>query len=157
MTYRLGRRSKAELKGVHPDLVRVVELAIQITVQDFTVHDGIRTVDEQREYVERGVSWTMDSRHLPQEDGHGHAVDLVPYINGKLRWEWGPIYKIVEAVRFAAEDLGVPLIWGGCWQVLNTTTADPRILVEEYVAKRQRQGRNATVDGPHFQLKTQSK
>ncbi len=153
MTYKLGKHSLAELRGVHPDLRAVVERAIEITEQDFTVHDGIRTEDEQHEYVERGVSWTMDSKHLPQEDGHGHAVDLVPYINGKLRWEFNPIYRIAEAVRAAAEELGVQVRWGGCWQVINTTTLEPRVLVAEYVAKRGRQGRNATVDGPHFELK----
>jgi peptidoglycan LD-endopeptidase CwlK len=28
---------------VHPDLVRVVERAIQITIQDFRVQEGLRT------------------------------------------------------------------------------------------------------------------
>ncbi|GEM_PF-6628619 len=31
MAYRFGARSRAELKGVHPDLFRAVERAIEIT------------------------------------------------------------------------------------------------------------------------------
>ena len=152
MTYYLGRRSRRELGGVHPHLVRVVERAIRLTTQDFTVHDGIRTIEEQREYVRRKVSYTMRSRHLPQHDGYGHAVDLVPYINGKLRWEWGPIYRIAEAMRLAARELDVGLLWGGCWSTLTGTTEDPELLVARYVRWRRSRGLRAFIDGPHYQL-----
>ena len=110
--YKLGKASLNELIGVHPDLVKVVEKAIQITAQDFGVHDGLRTLAEQQKYVASGASKTMDSRHLT-----GHAVDLVPYINGKLRWEWEPIYIIADAVRSSAKQLNVHLICGGAWDI----------------------------------------
>ena len=153
MTYHLGRHSEAELVGVHPRLVAVVRLAIELTEQDFTVHDGIRTIDEQRRYVEAGVSRTMDSMHLVQAStGMGHAVDLVPYVNGKLRWEWEPIYVIAEAVRDATRALSTPIRWGGCWQEVTTTTASMRELVADYVEKRRRAGRSAFIDGPHWEL-----
>ena len=159
MVYKLGNGSLQELKGVHPYLVKVTKRAIKISKQDFSVHDGVRTEDEQRGYVDTGVSRTMDSTHLPQEDGHGHAVDLVPYINGKKRWEWEPIYEVTRAVRQAIAELeeedgiSLPVRWGGCWQVINSTTVDPEELVAAYVAKRQRQNRKVFVDGPHFELK----
>jgi peptidoglycan L-alanyl-D-glutamate endopeptidase CwlK len=35
MAFRLSKLSRDRLQGVHPDLVRVVERAIQITTQDF--------------------------------------------------------------------------------------------------------------------------
>lgn len=107
MSYKLGARSKRELEGVHPKLRRVVERAIQITEQDFTVHDGLRTIQEQKEYVKKGVSKTMKSKHLT-----GRAVDLVPYINGQLRWEEEPCRKIAAAVKAAAKELGVKVEWG---------------------------------------------
>ena len=37
MSYKLGNRSLKNLDGVHPDLRKVVERAIEITEQDFTV------------------------------------------------------------------------------------------------------------------------
>ena len=39
--FKLGTKSLKELDGVHADLVAVVKRAIQLTVQDFSVHDGI--------------------------------------------------------------------------------------------------------------------
>lgn len=156
MGYSLGNGSRKELQGVHSDLIKVVERAIEITEQDFTVHDGIRTVEEQRRYVNTGVSTTMNSKHLPQVDGKGHAVDLVPYINGKLRWEWGPIYKIAAAVRQAAIELKVPLVWGGVWNKklaeLPATADGLEDAVERYVAERKRDGKRAFIDGPHYEL-----
>jgi peptidoglycan L-alanyl-D-glutamate endopeptidase CwlK len=50
--------------GVHPDLVRVVERAIQITTRDFPVQEGLRTRERQAALVARGASRTMNSRHL---------------------------------------------------------------------------------------------
>jgi peptidoglycan LD-endopeptidase CwlK len=146
--FSLGPNSLKELQGVHPDLVAVVRRAIQLTVQDFAVHDGIRTPAEQQKLVAAGASQTMDSRHLT-----GHAVDLVPYVNGKLRWEWDPIYVIADAVRMAAREKGVTLRWGGAWDVDFTASQDsPEDLVAAYVARRKKQGLRAFIDGPHFEL-----
>ncbi len=64
MGYALGAASRRELVGVHPDLIRVTERAIEITRCDFAVHDGIRTVEEQRRFVAQGFSKTMKSKHL---------------------------------------------------------------------------------------------
>ena len=84
--FMLGAASLKELNGVRPLLVGTIKRAITISKVDFTVHDGIRTVDEQRRYVAQGVSKTMKSKHL-----EGRAVDLVPWIDGKPRWWWPQI------------------------------------------------------------------
>lgn len=148
MAFTLGDKSLKELDRVHPDLVAVVKRAIQLTVQDFAVHDGIRSVDEQKQLVAAGASQTLDSRHVT-----GHAVDLVPFINGKLRWEWGPIYRIADAVRLAARELGIPIRWGGAWDVAFTDSTEPtEDLVADYSARRRKVGKKAFLDGPHFEL-----
>lgn len=123
---RMGNRSRAELRGVHPDLIVVTTTAMLWSDQDFTVFDGIRTEDEQRHNVRRGVSWTMESKHLPQPDGLGHAVDLVPLINGKARWDSMTAFKeLGHRMREAAEHHGVSIIWGahkehgGDWERIN--------------------------------------
>ncbi len=157
MSFAFGARSLARLKGVHPSLVGVVNRAITITKQDFSVHDGLRTQAVQREYVRRGVSKTMNSKHMKQADGFGHAVDLVPWINGQLRWEWKPIFNIAAAVRIAAELQGVALIWGGVWDrdflALGETAADLEAAVNGYVSRRRALGKTAFIDGPHLELK----
>lgn len=146
--FSFGERSESELKGVHADLVRVVRRALELTVQDFGVHDGLRTLAEQQKLVESGASRTLDSRHLS-----GHAVDLVPYVNGKLRWEWEPIYKVADAVRRAARELQVPLVWGSAWDVVFTDTDEPpQDVSADYAARRRKAGKTAFLDGPHFEL-----
>lgn len=151
MTYALGTGSRAQLVGVHPRMVAVVERAIQITAQDFGVHDGLRTLDEQRALVKAGASKTLASKHLPQADGYGHAVDLVPYIGRTLRWEWAPIYVVAAAMRQAAQELGVAVTWGACWDTdLRETTGSIQSVREGYEHRR---GRGAFVDGPHYELR----
>lgn len=157
MTYVLGRASLAELDGVHPTLVAVVKRAIQMTAQDFSVHDGLRTEAEQREYVRRGVSKTMESKHRRQADGFGHAVDLVPYVNGKLRWEWPLIYPIAAAMRLASQELAVELTWGGVWdrafKTIEPTAKGCEQAVAAYTARRRAMGKSAFLDGPHYELR----
>lgn len=118
MSYNLSQRSMQNLSGVHPDLVAVVKRAIQITQQDFSVIEGVRNIDRQRQLYKKGATKTMNSRHLT-----GHAVDLAPY---PLSWDWEYFYPIADAMKQAAEELSVPIEWGGDWK--------------------------SFPDGPHFQL-----
>jgi peptidoglycan L-alanyl-D-glutamate endopeptidase CwlK len=108
MTYQLGQRSLQNLSGVHPDLVDVVKRAIELTEQDFTVIEGIRNIDRQRQLYRTGKSKTLNSRHLT-----GHAVDLAPW---PISWEWEEFYPIEEAMKQAASELDVDLEWGGDWK-----------------------------------------
>ena len=95
MSYKLGNTSQQRLVGVHPNLVKVVQRAIEITAQDFAVNEGLRTLERQRRLVASGASQTLNSKHLKQADGFGHAVDLVPWGdfdgNGtsEISWHWG--------------------------------------------------------------------
>lgn len=110
MAFKLSKRSRGNLQGVHHDLVRVVERAIQITEVDFVVIEGLRTPARQAELVKAGASQTQNSRHLT-----GHAVDLAAWV-GTVRWDW-PLYpRIAAAVKQAAKELGVPIEWGGDWK-----------------------------------------
>ena len=108
MSYNLSQRSMQHLSGVHPDLIAVVKRAIQITEQDFSVIEGVRHINRQRELVAKGASKTMNSRHLT-----GHAVDLAPY---PVNWDWEYFYPIADAMKQAAEELDVDLEWGGDWK-----------------------------------------
>lgn len=109
--YKLGPRSVARLKGVHPDLVKVVERAIGLTSVDFTVLEGLRSMDRQRVLVASDASQTLKSRHLT-----GHAVDLGAWVDEQVDWSW-PLYdKIAEAMKLAGSQLNVPIEWGGNWE-----------------------------------------
>lgn len=150
-----SKRSTDNLNGVHPDLIRVVVRALELTEQDFGVLDGVRTIEEQRENVAKGVSKTMQSKHLRQTDGWSHAVDLVPVINGQARWDWPPIFNVADAMRTAANELAVPVRWGGTWARINGTVGTMEDLSNEYVEERRRVGgKRIFLDGPHWELTT---
>ena len=119
--FKLGRRSVERLQGVHPDLVRVVERAIDLTPVDFTVLEGLRSPERQQTLVASGASQTLNSRHIT-----GHAVDLGAWVDNQVDWSW-PLYaKIANAMKAAAKELGVAIVWGGDWRTFK--------------------------DGPHFEL-----
>ena len=111
MGYSLGSRSKKRLEGVHPDLVRVVERAIELTEVDFTALEGMRTVARQKKLVAKGASTTMNSRHLT-----GHAVDIGAWVGGTVRWDWPLYYKLADAMKQAAGELKIDMDWGGDWK-----------------------------------------
>lgn len=124
---RLSQKSRARLSGVHSDLVRVVEDAIEACATDFMVIEGVRTLEKQREYFKAGKSKTMNSRHLPkpakgQAQPVSHAVDLAPLVDldgdGDLDLSWRPrdFKPIAVAMKEAAAKLGVPIVWGGDWK-----------------------------------------
>lgn len=121
MDFKLSKRSMDKLAGVHPALQKVVRRAIEITTVDFGVTEGLRSRDRQKELFDKGASKTMNSRHLT-----GHAVDLVAYIGSEVRWDWPLYHRIADAMKLAAKELDIPLVWGGDWKSFK--------------------------DGPHFEL-----
>src|SRR3546814_20397904 len=99
-TFIPSKASLKELEGVKPELVAAVKRAIEITIQDFTVFDGIRSIKEQQQHVANGTRQTMKPKHL-----YGLAVDIVPWI-GKTVWEGDRSYPTVFAMEQAATELG---------------------------------------------------
>lgn len=141
MTFSLGPTSTGHLLGVHPHLVAVVQRAIAITSQDFTVVEGVRSVEQMcinygkgrtaeecvlkgvpAKYAqpeERKVTWLnhpLESKHGVKPDGFGHAVDLAPWVNGAIDWNALPrFHAISEVMTASAAELNTPIIWGGSW------------------------------------------
>lgn len=111
MTFQLSDKSLRRLEGVHPDLVRVVKRAIEITPVDFLVVEGLRTKERQAYLLDAGKSRTMNSYHLT-----GHAVDIAPVVNGKVSWDWKFFHPMADAMMKAADELGVKIEWGGKWK-----------------------------------------
>lgn len=126
---KLTSTSKARLRGVHPDLVRVVNRCIADwtdSTLSFGITCGVRTVEEQRVLVKNRKSTTMRSRHIPAKNGFSHAIDVVAIIDGKVNWDLPNYARIAKRMKTAAKAEGVPLEWGGEWA--------------------------SFVDGPHLQL-----
>ena len=140
MTHVLSARSRSRLDGVHPDLIRVVERAILKSDQDFTVLEGVRTPERQKQLYAQGrtkpgpkVTWTLNSRHFVNpKTGYGHAVDLAPF-----PIDWSDLTKfdaISRAMFDAAKELGIAIRWGADWD----RDGKPR--------------ERGETDSPHFEL-----
>jgi hypothetical protein len=105
-------RSEKNLAGVHPDLVRIVRKAAELHAPyEFIVICGLRTLAEQKRLVAQGKSQTLHSRHLT-----GHAVDIVPVIDGAISWDVKYYRPICDAMSAAAEALGLPIEHGADWK-----------------------------------------
>lgn len=137
MSIILGSRSLSRLDGVHPDLVRVVKKAAAMSSLDFTVLEGLRTLDRQRKLLSEGATKTLNSRHLT-----GHAVDLGVLIGGEVRWDWGLYLKLGEIMRAASLAEKIPVRWGGTWKLLSAIEGPitAKILSRSFP------------DGPHFEI-----
>jgi len=111
--FKFSQRSENNLKGVNPDLVKIVRRALQLSPVDFGVTEGLRTVERQRQLVAAGKSQTMNSRHIS-----GHAVDVFAYPTSAGSWEWKYYEQIATAFKQAAKELNIPVEWGGDWKTL---------------------------------------
>ncbi len=80
---KLNKRSLSRLEGVHPLLQRLIKEAAKGSPVEFQITEGRRSIEKQRQLVAKGASKTMRSRHLT-----GHAVDVVAYVDGEVRWDW---------------------------------------------------------------------
>ncbi|WP_295582244.1 M15 family metallopeptidase [uncultured Lamprocystis sp.] len=103
----LSAASRQRLKGVHPDLIRIVERAITLTPVDFKITDGVRSP----------VGWGDDGTPPSPAAARWGSFVTPTY----------PLYgRIAVAMKQAAKDLSLPLVWGGDWKSFK--------------------------DGPHFEL-----
>jgi peptidoglycan L-alanyl-D-glutamate endopeptidase CwlK len=120
-----------------------------LTTVDFGVTEGVRTVERQKELVEKGASQTMKSKHIT-----GDAVDLMAYIGGKGCWELNVYDEVADAMKAAAKELDVKIKWGAAWSVdcLNDWEDTAEAAMNSYVDLRRSQGRRPFIDGPHFEL-----
>lgn len=121
----MDARSEATLKGVHPDLAKVIRQASLTSKQPFVVICGLRTEAAEAHNCEAGASETMHSRHLPDKQGLACAVDVMAIYSaqsgrgaGLADWAAQDYQPIAAAVLLASHDLKVPVEWGGDWKTL---------------------------------------
>jgi len=164
--YIFGKASEARLEGLHPNLVKVLRRAIQLSKIDFTIMEGLRS-DEQC-YINFGkgrtaaqcsaagcppryaqpkaakVTWVkhpLSSNHRKKSDGFGHAVDLYPYpvslVLGKTEKQYVPLFnQIADAMFKASKELSIPIRWGADWD-MDTKARE-----------------KGETDNPHFELRS---
>lgn len=149
MEFKLSQRSLSRLEGLEPELIGVVNRAIELTNVDFGVTCGIRSKAEQEKLVASGASQTMKSKHL-----EGRAVDVVAYIGPRITWELNVYDNIADAFKKAADELDVPLRWGAAWNVYDLRGWDKTMedAMMHYIDTRRSENRRPFIDAPHFEL-----
>ncbi len=154
MSFKLSQRSLGKLEGVHPKLQEVVKLAIGYTNVDFGVTYGVRDPEEQARLVAAGRSQTMKSKHLLQDDGYCHAVDVVAYDGSDVVWEINVYDDICDAFRKAAIEVGISIKWGAAWSEgdIRGYEGTAEDAMNAYIDLRRSQGRRPFIDGPHFEI-----
>lgn len=116
MAFYFSQRSRDNMEGLHPDMIRVLERGLELSPYDFGVDESLRTKKKQEIMYRTGKSQTMDSLHLMQPDGYAHAVDLYVFVNGEATWEHKYFRKVVQALFTAAIELGVQIEAGTLWR-----------------------------------------
>lgn len=147
----LGKNSLAKMKGLHPDLILLIEASIKDTPIDFSIVSGVRTTKEQQALYAQGrttpgaVVTQVDgvkkkSNHQVKSDGLGHAFDFCPYINGALNWNATTAFiTIALHIKEKAKCLGIRVRWGADWD-------------NDGVTKAQGDKDENFVDLPHIEL-----
>lgn len=128
---RFSQRSKDALKGVHPNLVKVMEAAIVDTPIDFTIVEGVRTLQRQKDLYAQGRTKpgkrvtnadgvNRKSNHQVKADGYGHAVDIYPFVDGSVRvnekYVIPHLEKITAHVAKKAKEMGIGITLGILWK-----------------------------------------
>lgn len=147
MTFILSKKSLNKLKGVEQKLINVVKDAIEITVVDFSVGEGLRSTSRQHFLMSQGKTKTEKSKHLI-----GKAVDLFAYVNNKISWDLKYYYDIAQAMRDSAIKNNVIIRWGAVWDKslndIRNTELEPIL----YTERRKALGKSSFIDAVHFEL-----
>jgi len=124
VSYVFSRRSRQRLETCHGDLILLMTEALDDPEcpSDFTVLEGFRNEERQNQMVAQGksqLSWPK-SRHNSYPS---MAVDVAPYINGTLSWNWADYYPLADHIKTVWSRLQMDekttgqyeLEWGGDW------------------------------------------
>lgn len=107
---KFGKRSKSRLKGVHPDLVSILNDVIKY--YDITILEGVRSQERQIDLHKEGKS-KLDGVYKKSKHQLGRAVDISPY---PVDFEDTKGYMYLAGLMVAtAKKKNFRLRWGGDW------------------------------------------
>jgi len=116
MSFKLGKSSKINLKGVNAQLYAIIELALTISKVDFGIpsNGGLRTADEQHKLFIEGQS-QLDGYNKKSNHQSGNAFDVFAYVDGAASYDEKDLLEVATAILAAASQLKIRLRWGGHW------------------------------------------
>lgn len=150
---KLSKTSEARLYTCDPYIQKVIRIAINLSVIDFGVAQGERTVAQQTEYYNKGKSNVNPAKYtkeqLPLKGKHitdsvytkAGAVDIYAYIKGKgASWDHNHLCYIAGVIMTVDASLEGLLKWGANWDMDGEIITDQRF-----------------DDLPHFEMKIRNK
>ena len=105
-----SNKSRDQLRTLDGRLQRLLTKAIQII--DFSIEEGHRTKERQKELVDAGLSKTMHSKHVVYPS---LAVDIAPHPYPKNKEEIKQLYMLVGVIRGLAYMMDIPIRSGSDW------------------------------------------
>ena len=109
--FQFGKSSLGKLDDIDPILRLVMMEAIKLTVIDFGITEGMRSLERAEQLKADGLSKVgSKSKHCL-----GKAVDIVAYDGSRVTWDLDFYEEIAQAVGEVSELLDIPVRWGGSW------------------------------------------
>lgn len=125
MPYKYGKTSKRRGEGVNPILWMVAVMALAYSRNDMSIpwRGGKRTAKQQLALYNAGNS-RCDGTNLVSFHQSGEALDIVPYVNGKIDYKAFKEFQAFAKLMFATFEYlqkvkmispKLHLHWGGFW------------------------------------------
>ena len=123
MMYKFSQRSLNNLKNVDERLVRICNELIKRV--DFTVIEGFRSLERQKEMYDKGFS-KIDG--ISKKGKHNYnpslAIDIIPYKKGLNPFDGSKESDIMfdnlaKEFKQVAKELGINITWGGDWKFID--------------------------------------
>ena len=119
MSYSFGKNSLKNRAGINPDLISVLDRAVEISIYDFGIPQsgGLRTAIQQKKLFDEGLSQADGFRHKSHHQS-GNAVDVfaIDPDTGKASWDHEHLAVVAAAILQSASELGIEVQWGGLWK-----------------------------------------
>ena len=118
--YSFSQRSITNLENVDERLKSICYELIKVI--DFTVIEGFRTRERQKELFDKGFS-KIDG--ISKKGKHNYfpsrAVDIIPYKKGRNPFDGSKeseemFYELAEEFKKVAKELNIAITWRGDWE-----------------------------------------